>query len=75
MTDKVVRDDTARILLSAEDLIEYDPQLSREDAIHRAVELHFAPEHEPNEGFRAFLIQREAVARIAAGSALGASGL
>ena len=56
-------DETALILLIADELREHDLDLSREDAIHMAVDLHFAPDRETNRDFREFLEARSATNR------------
>lgn len=58
-TIQSVHDATRNILLTADELREHDLELSREDSIHLAVDLHFDPELEVNEAFREYLKWRE----------------
>lgn len=59
VTIQGVYDATRNILLTADELRENDLDLSREDSIHLAVDLHFAPELEVHPAFREFLLQRQ----------------
>lgn len=55
---QAVYDATRNILLTADELREDDLSLSREESIHLAVDLHFAPELEVNPTYREYLIWR-----------------
>lgn len=59
LTIQGVYDATRNILLTADELRENDLELSREDSIHLAVDLHFDPQLELNAEFREYLRWRQ----------------